>query len=199
MDLDNNLCGLHAKKLFVPLPPQVAQLPAIPTQTISQRLPSVKDHRIPRLAPMNTSGWTVSSRQLPHQMMTRENNGFTSIATIRKPEIVNYDLSSLTGPLVVKARKPRDTLQRILQGERQSNEAMLTEQSKLKVDSSDNHQVWKIDDDLPINELQKQCEQRVILDSTPTAPLHNQPKTKRSMLRLNGSNGNGVVIRGPRL
>jgi hypothetical protein len=130
-------------------------------------------------------------------MLTRESSGFTSIAAIRKPECVNYDISSLSGPLVVKSRRPRDSLQRILQSERQPNEAMLTEQSKLKVNASDNHQIWRIDDDIPINELQKQCEQRVILDSTPTAPLHNQPKTKRSMLRLNGSNGNGVVIRGP--
>ncbi|KAI6189884.1 hypothetical protein M3Y97_00056500 [Aphelenchoides bicaudatus] len=192
LGLDNKLCNLHAKKLFIPLPLQASQIPTASTQTISQRL-AVKN--TPRLAPLSASQWNMNSRQLPHQMMTRESPGFSTISSIRKPE--HYDIRSLSGPLVIKSRRPRDTMQRILQGERQPNETMITEQSKLKIESSDNHQVWTIDEDLSIGELQKQCEQRAILDSTPTAPLQHQPKTKRSMLRINGSNGNGVVIRGP--
>lgn len=191
--LDDKLCNLHAKKLFVPSPIPL-QSPAIPSQTI-QRFQSVKDPRLSRLAPMNSSAWSV--RQLPHhQLVMREAGGFNNMSTIRKPE-VKYDFSSLSGPLIVKSRRPRDTTQRILQGERRTNEAMLTEQSRLKLDGSNNIQVWKIDDDLPINELQQQCEQRAVMDSTPSAPLQAQPKTKRSLLRVNGSNGNGVVIRGP--
>jgi hypothetical protein len=118
-------------------------------------------------------------------------SGFANISSIRKPEI-KYDISSLSGPLVLKSRRPRDTFQKIIQSERQPNEALLAEQSKLKIDNADNLQIWKIDEDISMEELHKQCEQRTILDTTANAPLNHQPKTKRSMLRLNGANGNGM-------
>jgi len=192
LDLDNKLCGLHARTLFIPLPP-LPQVPlvAAPVQTISQRLQSNNKDRSLRM-PTLGSNWSVNNRQL----LMRDSNGFSNFTTIRKPE-VKYDINSLCGPLTLKNRQPRDKLQKILKSEIQPNEALLAEQSKLKFDNSDNLQILIIDDDLPMDELQKQCEQRTILDNTPTAPLHNQPKTKRSMLRVNGANGNGIVIRGP--
>lgn len=193
LELDNGFCPRHAKARFVPPPPTV-QVPMVPVQTITQRIAPSKDRitRMPSIGLNSSGGWSVTNRHLPHQMMT---SGYSNISAIRKPE-VKYDITSLTSPLVLKSRKPRDTFQKIIQSERQPNEALVTEQSKLNINSSDNIQIWTIDDDVPLDELQKQCEQRVILDTTANAPLNHQPKTKRSLLRLNGAN-NSIVIRGP--
>jgi hypothetical protein len=193
LEFDNCLCSKHAKPRFVP-PPTPVQIPMGPVQTISQRLPTSKERntRIPSIG-SNLNGWNISTRHLQHQII---GPGYSTLPTIRKPEI-KYDISSLSGPLTLKSRSPRDKYQKIIQSERQPNEALLAEQAKLNVNSLQNIQIMKIDDDMPMKELNDQCEQRMILDTTANAPLNHQPKTKRSMLRLNGANGTGIVIRGP--
>jgi hypothetical protein len=184
--VDRNLCKVHARTFYV------APAPSLTTQTVQPpRLPPSKD-RLTRLPSLGVNGWAVNSRQVSHQVL--RNGNYAQIASLK---ISNGSYSPSSGSLTLKARRPRDLNQRIIHGERQPSETLLAEQSKLKITNTDGLQTWTIDDDMPIEDLEKQCEQRECLDNTPYAPLDHQPRTKSPILRMRGSVGSGIVTRAP--